>query len=293
MDQTFNNDSNVQINSPALSSIHNIIWNGLLPVSRGGTGAGSFSAGSILFSNGTTFAEDNSNFFWDNTNKSLRLGTESTPGIIRGENATTTDTTGGLIQIISGNGEGAGFGGRLDLLSGDGGTTGDGGSLNIDPGDGGTTSGNGGSVSVTAGSAHGIGNGGSFEVQGGGGGDVSGNGGNISFWPGQAQVGLNGHVEIVNPTSLLKAIFDTTSLAGDDRTFTFPNTSGTFGLLQANQTWSGLNKFEASTNSTIYVGSSVKSGCIAMGDSDDRGITYITANDGVLTASSTKPNICQ
>jgi hypothetical protein len=39
--------------------------------------------------------------------------------------------------------------------------------------------------------------------------------------------------------------------------------------------------------------SSVKSGCIAMGDSDGSGVTYITANDGVLSASATKPSTCQ
>jgi hypothetical protein len=51
--------------------------------------------------------------------------------------------------------------------------------------------------------------------------------------------------------------------------------------------------FQAGTNSTIYVGSSIKSGCIALGDSDNDGITYITANNGTLSASSTKPSICQ
>ncbi len=33
--------------------------------------------------------------------------------------------------------------------------------------------------------------------------------------------------------------------------------------------------------------------CLAMADSDGNGVTYITANDGVLSATSTKPNICQ
>jgi hypothetical protein len=33
-------------------------------------------------------------------------------------------------------------------------------------------------------------------------------------------------------------------------------------------------------------------GCLIMGDSDHEGITYITVNDGVLSASATKPAIC-
>ena len=90
-----------------------------------------------------------------------------------------------------------------------------------------------------------------------------------------------------------RGILNFSGVTDPNKTFTFPNSTGTFGLLEADQIWSGLNKFEAGANSIIYVGSSVKSGCIALGDSDGSGVTYITANDGVLTASSTKPSICQ
>lgn len=38
----------------------------------------SLTSGSVLFSNGTTIAQDNSNFFWDDTNKRLGVG-ENTP----------------------------------------------------------------------------------------------------------------------------------------------------------------------------------------------------------------------
>lgn len=37
----------------------------------------SLTAGSVLFSNGTTIAQDNSNFFWDDTNNRLGIGTTS------------------------------------------------------------------------------------------------------------------------------------------------------------------------------------------------------------------------
>lgn len=37
----------------------------------------SFTAGSVLFSNGTTIAQDNANFFWDSTNHRLGLGNAS------------------------------------------------------------------------------------------------------------------------------------------------------------------------------------------------------------------------
>lgn len=52
-------------------------------------------------------------------------------------------------------------------------------------------------------------------------------------------------------------------------------------------------------NSTLYIGSSDNStnntqrpGCLVLGDSDGDGVTYITANDGVLSATTTKPSIC-
>ncbi|HFC76863.1 MAG TPA: hypothetical protein ENJ27_01395, partial [Candidatus Moranbacteria bacterium] len=46
-----------------------------LAVARGGTGSSAFTAGSVVFSNGTILTQDNSNFFWDDTNNRLGLGT--------------------------------------------------------------------------------------------------------------------------------------------------------------------------------------------------------------------------
>lgn len=73
--QTFQNDSNITISSS--NNIHSLIWQGLLPLSRGGTGASSFTNGSIPFIFNGIFSQDNSNFFWDNTNKRLGIGTPS------------------------------------------------------------------------------------------------------------------------------------------------------------------------------------------------------------------------
>lgn len=54
---------------------------GTLPTGNGGTGtATSFTAGSVVFAGASgVYSQDNSNFFWDNTNKRLGLGTSS-PG---------------------------------------------------------------------------------------------------------------------------------------------------------------------------------------------------------------------
>jgi hypothetical protein len=54
-------------------------WTGTLAVSRGGTGTGTaFTAGSVLFAGASgTYSQDNANFFWDDTNNRLGLGTAS------------------------------------------------------------------------------------------------------------------------------------------------------------------------------------------------------------------------
>lgn len=46
-----------------------------LAVADGGTGSSSFTAGSVVFSNGTILTQDNSNFFWDDTNDRLGIAT--------------------------------------------------------------------------------------------------------------------------------------------------------------------------------------------------------------------------
>jgi hypothetical protein len=73
--QAFQNDSNVTISSS--NNTHSIVWQGQLPISRGGTGASSFSAGSVLFSDGNTITQNNLKLFWDNTNGRLGIGTSA------------------------------------------------------------------------------------------------------------------------------------------------------------------------------------------------------------------------
>lgn len=51
---------------------------GVLPVANGGTGVvAAFTAGSVIFSDGTKLDQDNANFFWDNANNRLGIGTNS------------------------------------------------------------------------------------------------------------------------------------------------------------------------------------------------------------------------
>ena len=50
---------------------------GTLALGNGGTGSTAFTAGSIVFSDGTTLAQDNAKLFWDDSNNRLGLGTAS------------------------------------------------------------------------------------------------------------------------------------------------------------------------------------------------------------------------
>jgi len=54
-------------------------WTGTLAVSRGGTGTGTaFTTGSVVFAGASgVYSQDNANFFWDDTNNRLGLGTAS------------------------------------------------------------------------------------------------------------------------------------------------------------------------------------------------------------------------
>lgn len=47
---------------------------GILPVANGGTGTSSFTAGSIIFSNGSILTQNNAKFFWNDTDNSLLIG---------------------------------------------------------------------------------------------------------------------------------------------------------------------------------------------------------------------------
>ena len=85
---------------------------GTVTVGGGGTGNTSFTAGSIIFSNGSILTEDNSNLFWDDTNNRLGIGT-TTPLhdlTVQGHVGVTVTSTGGDqhgVQVVA---DAAGFG---------------------------------------------------------------------------------------------------------------------------------------------------------------------------------------
>jgi len=94
-------------------------------------------------------------------------------------------------------------------------------------------------------------------------------------------------------------------IGGDDSSLNFQVLSSA-GTVDTQLIISGINGFFFSgtttlgtlyvtndINPTAYIGSTIKSGCLVLGDSDGVGVTYITANNGILTATTSKPGICQ
>lgn len=74
---------------------------GVLPMANGGTGVNTFSTGSVLFASGVLVAEDPLNFYWDDTNNRLGIGTNA-PGYsieVNGTGIGFTGSGGGVSSV--------------------------------------------------------------------------------------------------------------------------------------------------------------------------------------------------
>jgi len=309
--QTFQNDSNVAISSS--NNIHSLGWLGLLPLSRGGTGAGSFALGSLLFSNGTAIAEDNSNLFWDNTNKRLGIGT-STPTSsldVNGDatiNSITVGLGGGsvagntsvgnlaLYSNSSGSGNTAiGFETLTSQVSGENNTAVGASAMkeNVT-----------GENNVAVGTAAiRLNSSGSSNVALGGlalHSNSSGNN-NIAIGGHSAQYQATDFNELASPeNSIYIGAYargydnnDINSIVLGYNTIGAGANKTVIGNSDMTDVYFGSANGNANTHArTIYSGSSTVPGCIVMGDTAG-GVGYITLNSGVLTVSSTPPSACQ
>jgi hypothetical protein len=96
-------------NVTTLGTITTGTWNGsTVGVAYGGTGSTSFTSGSVVFSNGTILTQDNANFFWDDSNNRLGLGTatpSSTLHVADG-NISLTNSAGVVLMDVTGAGSG-------------------------------------------------------------------------------------------------------------------------------------------------------------------------------------------
>ncbi|MBI2049663.1 hypothetical protein HYT32_02035 [Candidatus Roizmanbacteria bacterium] len=319
--QTFQNDSNVTISSS--NNIHSLIWQGLLPVSRGGTGASSFTSGSIPFIFNGIFSQDNTNFFWDNTNKRLGIGTTSPSSALhvtsdalinsltigRGGGSISTNTALGITALPSnttatdntavGNramedtttgGQNTAIGATALLRN----TTG---ARNTAVGLGSLASNNSvdntalGHFALTSNTSSGNVAIGYNAIYG----NTTGN--NI------VAIGANtGGPQDTASNSIYIGKSAQGSTSDENNAIVIGNEqttgAGTNTAVIGNSSMTDIYFGSANSNASIhgkklYLGSSSIPGCIIVGDSDSSGVTYLTVNDGVLTSSTTAPSACQ
>jgi hypothetical protein len=232
--QTFSNDSNIIISS--LNNVHALQWAGLLPISRGGTGTGSFTDGSIPFIDNDVFGEDNDNLYWDNVNKRLGIGTNQPEATIHAPAGLILLDQGGGITLR--NVPEAGAGQNIQFQDN---TSYPVAQIAYEP----LELGDFGSLVL---STNGLGAGGI---------GISSRNGNT--------VVSGSPASYPEPQELFQVLED----IGKPSTL----------MIGAN------DLLDNETQDSV--------GCLAMADTDGDGVTWVTANDGVLTASATRPSICE
>ena len=89
-------------------------WTGTLGVTRGGTGTGTaLTQGSVVFAGASgVYSQDNTNFFWDNTNKRLGIGTASPASKLNTASLSTSAARGIISDQYSADTNGATIIGR-------------------------------------------------------------------------------------------------------------------------------------------------------------------------------------
>ena len=314
-----------------------VLAQAILPVSRGGTGSSSFTAGSVLFYDGSIITQNNSNLFWDNINYRLGIGTSSpisaldVLGNIRTTSLTSTsDSTINSINIGRGGGASAsntsvGAYALFNATSNSYGNTAVGFNAFRNAGNSGDSTAVGAyalaeTTSGDADTAFGSGalrhnTTGRFNTAVGGGtmylnetGEFNtalGSDALAKNYNGSNNVGIgfrSGYHQADGTTYLTspeRSIYIGSEAKGyDDNDYNSivigtsaigagPNTT-VIGDSGMGQIYFGSVAALANIHSTkIFLGSSTRPGCIVMGDSDGSGVTYITVNDGVLSASTT------
>ncbi len=195
---------------------------------------------------------------------------------IESGSAVSGNTNGGNLFLLSGVGFGSGAGGAFSFAAGDGGATGDGGALNLSGGSGGMTSGAGGSIALEAGSA-----------------DGSGNGGSVTITSGEAVGGTNGRItlsqmggvyDFASGNAGIEGILNFNSVNTSDKTFTFPNTTGTIALTTSTvAVATAITVANEATDTTCFP-LFVTAATGDLGAKSNAGLTF-NSNTGVLTAT--------
>jgi hypothetical protein len=131
--------------------------------------------------------------------------------------ALSGNKNGGYLNLQGNIGSGSGIGSVVSMLGGQGGATGAGGAAIVQGGAGGATSGNGGPTYIRGGSAT----------------NGNSNGADVVIAPGLKNgSGINGLIRLFdNVDATYGAGFDLSPIASSNKTFTFPNVSGTIATI--------------------------------------------------------------
>lgn len=200
-------------------------WSNVSGGGGGGTPAGSDTQ--VQFNDGGVFGADAGLSYVKATDE-LILGATGTNPWIHGAHSATVPAT---LDIDAGSAtSGNVAGATLNMNGGTGSGTAGGGSAGIGGGDGGSgAAATGGDVSVYGGYDNAVSGGRGGDAYVSGGGSDNGTGADVIL-SGAYGPTASGVVKINNAANNIKSILDVSSIATSDKTFTFPNTSGTLML---------------------------------------------------------------
>ena len=174
---------------------------------------------------------------------------------------------GGSIDIFAGAGRGLGEGGTYFASAGDGGATGQGGRVEFIGGDSGTSL-TGGAIIFTAGDGVG----------------TNSSGGSLEFRPGvKTGSGTAGKIYFYEPTGFA-AILDNSNIATSNKTFTLPNTTGTFALLEVANVFTAGQTISSASALTLGL-SSTNAGAIIFKNASNT--NTLTLQSGATSSTHT------
>ena len=115
--------------------------------------------------------------------------------------------------------------------------------------------------------------------------------GNLDAMPGDAS--STAQIRLFRSCNTTGAVYFSILRGDGSNTVVFYFRADTGEFVAPIATFEDLNVLDDTASTTVYIGDADDSGCLVMGDSDGGGLTYVTALNGALTATTTKPATCK